>query len=168
MYQLRYSPWKSKILMPIHLLPERYNKLINFWDNVYGFNMQCMKNDVVIEPNIETVPQEKVITSPSILLDLDLKTCTIDSSQFKTDFELHCLSNGTITSLAGYFDTFFELPKPSTFSTSPKHTKTHWQQTVFYLKNVIDVKEGQYIFLLQLGLQDSSLISVTLTFYLFL
>lgn len=101
-----------------------------------------MKSDVVVEPNIETVPQEKVITSPSILVDLDLKTCTTNSSQFTSNFELKCLRNGKITSLAGYFDTFFELPNPITFSTSPQDVKTHWQQTVFYLKNTIDVNEG--------------------------
>lgn len=124
------------------MILERYDKLINFWDNVYGFDMACMKSDVVVEPNIETVPPEKVITSPSTLVDLDLKTCTTKSSEFTTNFELECLQSGTITSLAGYFDTFFELPNPISFSTSPQHTKTHWQQTVFYLKNTIEVNKG--------------------------
>lgn len=106
--------------------------------------MSCMRNDVVVEPNIETISEEKVITSPSILVDLDLRTCTTKCSEFTANFELHCLSSGTITSLAGYFDTFFELPHRVSFSTSPQDAKTHWQQTVFYLKNVINVNKGLY------------------------
>lgn len=128
---------------------ERYEKLINFWNNVYGFNMKCMKADVVVEPNIETVPFDKVITKPGVLLDLDLRTCTTQAPDFSSEFKLEVKRDGTLTALAGYFDTFFEsVSKPAKFSTGPHCVKTHWKQTVFYLKNTIDVKKGKYVFII--------------------
>lgn len=54
---------------------ERYNELINFWDNVYGFSMKCMKNEVITEANIEIVPSDKLITNSVVIMELNLMKC---------------------------------------------------------------------------------------------
>ncbi|XP_017779252.1 PREDICTED: protein arginine N-methyltransferase 1 [Nicrophorus vespilloides] len=124
---------------------ERYNGLINFWDDVYGFNMSCMKSDIISEANIETVPMDNVVSEPSVLTEIDLQTCNTNTPNFSANFKLKITKTSTITSLAGYFDTFFELENPVSFSTGPHCKSTHWKQTVFYLKTPIEVKEGEIL-----------------------
>lgn len=101
-----------------------------------------MKSEVISEPFIDTVAKEKVITDPSVLLDINLNTCNTDVCQFSKKFALSVKRDGILTSLAGYFDIFFDLENKVSFSTGPHCTKTHWQQTIFYLKKTIEVKEG--------------------------
>lgn len=123
--------------------PERHATLIGFWDNVYGFKMSCMVPEVIPEASVEIVPVESVITTDAIILDLNLYTCSKDSCNFQTEFQLTALDDGGITSIVGYFDTFFtSLPNNVEFSTGPKATPTHWKQTVFYLKEPINVTKG--------------------------
>ena len=37
--------------------PFRYAKTIDFWQDVYGFKMSCMKESVLIEASVEVVPK---------------------------------------------------------------------------------------------------------------
>ncbi|KAF2885240.1 hypothetical protein ILUMI_20932 [Ignelater luminosus] len=124
---------------------EKYNNRITFWDDIYGFSMKCMKSEVVKEPNIETIPSDKIITKPCLLNEIDLTTCPTSTVEFSSNFKLEITRSGTITAFAGYFDTFFDLPNSVSFSTGPHTTKTHWQQTVFYLKNTLEVNEGDIL-----------------------
>lgn len=116
--------------------------MITFWDDVYGFSMKNMKDEVIREPFIDTVASEKIITDPVVILQLDLNTCETDVCQFSSEFSMLVKRDGILTSLAGYFDVFFDLPNEIAFSTGPHSTKTHWQQTIFYLRNTLEVKEG--------------------------
>ncbi|XP_067000773.2 uncharacterized protein Art3 [Anabrus simplex] len=124
---------------------ERYQELIGFWSNVYGFNMNCMRQKVVYEPTVEVVPSDKVITSTSTLLELDLYTCTTESLDFSSEFTLHINEDDTLTALVGYFDVHFDLPHAVSFSTGPQATPTHWKQTVFFLPQPVPVKKGESI-----------------------
>jgi len=47
-----------------------------------------------------------------------------------------------LTSIAGYFDVFFDLDNPVSFSTGPLAAPTHWKQTIFFLDNPIAMKAG--------------------------
>lgn len=114
---------------------------------MYGFSMKCMKPDILQEANIETVPSDKIFTNAVVVADIDINTCTTTACNFKKTFTLTATRGGTLTAIAGYFDTFFDLPCKVQFSTGPDKPKTHWQQTVFYLKDVREIKEG--LFLLQ-------------------
>lgn len=122
---------------------ERYDKLIGFWDDVYGYSMSCLRKDALTEPNVETIPSDKVISESCTLADIDLYTCTKQDVTFQALLSMPITSDGIVTSLAGYFDTYFDLPdKSSKFSTAPEAKATHWQQTVFYLPEPIAVNKG--------------------------
>lgn len=110
-----------------------------------------MKEEVIREPFIDTVPSDKIITEPVMILELDLSTCHTDVCQFSSKFSLLVKKSGILTSLAGYFDVFFDLDNKVSFSTGPHATKTHWQQTIFYLKNTVEVNEGIAVRLICLG-----------------
>lgn len=125
---------------------ERHQNFIKFFDDVYGYKMNCMQKDILREAHVETCKGEFVITKPNLIFDLDINTCDLNYSNFTYDFNLEVIKDSKLTSLVGYFDTFFELPEtPISFSTSPDATTTHWKQTVFYLDEAVDVKAGDTI-----------------------
>ncbi|XP_077296010.1 arginine methyltransferase 3 [Arctopsyche grandis] len=122
---------------------ETHQKLISFWSNVYGYKMNCMKSEVIREASIDVANPSHLITSPSLLCEIDMNTCTTNSVNFSSEFQLNVLRDGSLTFLVGYFDTFFDLPNPVSFSTGPESTPTHWKQTIFYLKDPIPLKKGE-------------------------
>ncbi|CAG9856269.1 unnamed protein product [Phyllotreta striolata] len=124
---------------------DRYNKVINFWDNVYGFSMKCMKSEVIKEAFVEIVPDDKLITDSQVITEINLRKCDVNACIFSSKFNLTARKDGDLTAIAGYFDTFFDLDNKIEFSTGPQATKTHWQQTVFFLGEPITLKQGEVI-----------------------
>ena len=122
---------------------ERYLKTIDYWKNVYGFKMSCMKEPVLMEASIEIVPKNKVASELYEILNLRLTQCKInDFASFKADFELLVHQDGPITAIGGCFDTIFTLQNSVTLPTGPMTDPTHWKQTVFYLEEKISKKKG--------------------------
>lgn len=124
---------------------DTHKKLIDYWSDVYGYKMNCMKSEVVREASIDVVGSKYILSEPSVIKDIDINTCNIDVMDFTSEFKLPIVKDGTLTSFVGYFDTFFELPNATEFSTGPHKTPTHWKQTVFYLRDCKEVKEGDVI-----------------------
>ncbi|XP_013168439.1 PREDICTED: protein arginine N-methyltransferase 1 [Papilio xuthus] len=124
---------------------DTHKKLINFWSDVYGYKMNCMKSEVVREASVEVVDSKNVISEPCIVKNIDINTCNIKVVDFTSPFELCITRDGFMTSLIGYFDTFFNLPTSVSFSTGPHVTPTHWKQTLFYFKDCKEVKKGDII-----------------------
>ncbi|XP_034243768.1 protein arginine N-methyltransferase 1 isoform X1 [Thrips palmi] len=125
----------------------RHSEVVKFWDNVYGFRMSTLAAEVLKEPFVEVVPKSAIATSSHTLVELDLMTCsTRDYSHISSPFKLEALRDTSITALAGYFDTFFDLPEENvSFTTGPHGEPTHWKQTIFYLKDPISVKKGDVL-----------------------
>jgi protein arginine N-methyltransferase 1 len=116
------------------------------WDNVYGFDYSPLKATALTEPLVDTVEIKAVVTDPTPVLTLDLYTCTTADLAFSSPFTLDCRRNDFIHALIAWFDIdFTACHKPIRFSTGP-HTKyTHWKQTVFYLREVLTVEQGEQI-----------------------
>lgn len=49
---------------------------IDFWDNVYGFNMRVIKDIAITEPLVDVVESRSVLTNAVPILHLDILTCT--------------------------------------------------------------------------------------------
>ena len=125
----------------------RYEKTIDFWKDVYGFKMSCMKDPVLTEASVEVIPKEKIASNLVEILHLDLTRCKIeDFAEFSSDFEFEINTDDKITAIGGSFDTKFAQMKNSVnLSTSPRAKPTHWKQTVFYLEKPISVSKGQIL-----------------------
>merc|ERR1739848_360885 len=52
------------------------NDKINFWDNVYGFDMKRIKNIAMSEPLVDSVDKNQICASHCKLIDFDLYTIT--------------------------------------------------------------------------------------------
>uniref|UniRef100_A0AAR2KEL1 Protein arginine N-methyltransferase 3 n=1 Tax=Pygocentrus nattereri TaxID=42514 RepID=A0AAR2KEL1_PYGNA len=123
---------------------EKHCDRIAFWDDVYGFKMECMKKAVVPEAVVEVLKPETVISEPAVIQTLDCNAVTTSELEFTADFTLKMTASTHCTAVVGYFDIFFDRGSANKvmFSTSPHCTKTHWKQTVFLLENPIPVQSG--------------------------
>jgi len=119
---------------------------IGFWDNVWGFDYSPLKATAMAEPLVDTVDMKALVTEPTAVITLDLYTVQTKDLAFTVPFQLMSRRDDFIHALIAWFDIEFAGGhKPVRFSTGP-HTKyTHWKQTVFYLKDVLAVKYGEYI-----------------------
>jgi protein arginine N-methyltransferase 3 len=121
--------------------------LLGFWVDVYGLRMSCLRREAAHVPAVEIVKPEVVFTTASQLILLDLATCSSRDVSFKSAFTLtatHTEGEKPMTALVGYFDVFFDLENPASFSTGPLCPPTHWKQTIFFLDQPIIMKPGKY------------------------
>nr|XP_020467985.1 protein arginine N-methyltransferase 3 [Monopterus albus] len=124
---------------------EKHQDHIGFWDDVYGFNMMCMKKAVVPEALVEVVKADTLISDPTVIQTFDCNRVSVCELEFATDFYLKIKNTTDCTAIVGYFDIFFDKDSSNkvTFSTGPQVTRTHWKQTVFLLERPVSVQAGE-------------------------
>ncbi|KAJ4749176.1 Protein arginine N-methyltransferase 1.1 [Rhynchospora pubera] len=119
---------------------------IEFWDNVYGFNMSCIKKQAMMEPLVDTVDPNQIVTNSQLLKTMDISKMSPGDASFTASFKLIAERTDYIHALVAYFDvSFTKCHKLMGFSTGPKSKSTHWKQTVLYLEDVISICEGEAI-----------------------
>lgn len=119
---------------------------IDFWDNVYGFDMSCIKELALLEPLVDTCDADQVISDACKILDVDLYTVKKEDLDFSADFKLNIARDDFCHALVAYFN--IEFSKTHTkirFSTGPRSEYTHWKQTVFYGPEPIVASKGDLI-----------------------
>lgn len=120
---------------------------INWWDDVYGFNMSLIRKVAISEPLVDVVDPKQLVTSNYMMRDLDLYTITQADIAFTSPFHLTVRKNDFIQALVTYFTVeFTKCHKRLGFSTSPDSQYTHWKQTVFYLNDDFTAKKNEEIF----------------------
>lgn len=117
---------------------------IEFWKNVWGFDMSCIRESAMLEPLVDTVQPGGIVTNHCPLWTCDIMTVKKEDLCFASPFELHFQRSDYIHALVAYFDIEFSCcHRPVRFSTGPQAKYTHWKQTVFYLEDVITGNEGE-------------------------
>jgi len=117
---------------------------IEFWNNVYGFDMSCIKKQAMMEPLVDTVDANQIVTNCRLLKTMDISKMTPGDASFTVPFKLTAQRNDYIHALVAYFDvSFTKCHKLMGFSTGPRSKATHWKQTVLYLEDVITICEGE-------------------------
>ncbi|XP_033481287.2 protein arginine N-methyltransferase 3 [Epinephelus lanceolatus] len=124
---------------------QKHQDHIAFWDDVYGFNMACMKKVVVPEAAVEVVNADTLISEPTVIQTIDCNRVCLSELEFASDFCLKITNSTDCTAIVGYFDIFFDkgCSNKVVFSTGPQVTKTHWKQTIFLLERPITVQAGE-------------------------
>jgi len=119
---------------------------INFWDNVYGFNMSSIKKTAIQEPLVDVVEPNQVMSGTCRLLSIDISTVKEADLSFVTPFRLVAARDDFCHALVASFDIeFTKCLKTVFFSTGPHASYTHWKQTVFYMNDVLSMKKGEEI-----------------------
>ncbi|XP_062199597.1 probable protein arginine N-methyltransferase 1 [Phragmites australis] len=117
---------------------------IAFWDNVYGFDMSCIKKQAMMEPLVDTVDANQIVTNCQLLKTMDISKMTPGDASFTVPFKLVAERNDYIHALVAYFNvSFTKCHKMMGFSTGPRSKATHWKQTVLYLEDVITICQGE-------------------------
>ncbi|XP_050440925.1 protein arginine N-methyltransferase 1 isoform X2 [Adelges cooleyi] len=120
---------------------------INWWENVYGFNMSAIRNVAISEPLVDCVEPKQVVTNSSLLKEVDLYTVKKEDLTFTAPFNLQVRRQDYIHAFVTYFTIeFTKCHKRIGFSTAPEAPYTHWKQTVFYLDNYLTVKRNDEVF----------------------
>jgi protein arginine N-methyltransferase 1 len=66
---------------------------INWWDEVYGFNMSCIRKVAITEPLVDVVDPKQVVSNSCLLKEVDLYTVTKDELAFSSPFSLQVISS---------------------------------------------------------------------------
>ena len=122
---------------------------INWWNDVYGFNMSCIGELAIHEPLVDEVEPQMVATSSVLIKSYDIATIAKeDLAVPEVPFTLKGLRDDYVHAFITYFDVRFDVPgapRPVTFSTGPHAKPTHWKQTIMYIRDVLAVRGGELI-----------------------
>ncbi|XP_024960598.1 protein arginine N-methyltransferase 1.1-like [Cynara cardunculus var. scolymus] len=119
---------------------------IEFWNNVYGFDMSCIRKQSMMEPLVDTVDQNQIVTNSQLLKTMNISKMTSGDASFTAPFKLIAQRDDYIHALVAYFDVSFSVcHKMTGFSTGPKSRNTHWKQTVLYLEDVLTICQGEFV-----------------------
>ena len=117
---------------------------LDFWDDVYGFDMTAIKKLASSEPLVDVVEPDQVATSVATLATFDIATMTKEDAAFTASFDLTAARNDRVHALVAFFDvSFTACHTPVRFSTGPASRPTHWKQTVLYLDSTVTLCEGE-------------------------
>jgi len=120
---------------------------INWWDDVYGFDMSCIKKVALQEPLVDVVDRNQVVANSCLLKEIDIRTCTKDDIPFDSPFTLKFKRNDYCQALVTFFQIeFSKCHQRVGFSTAPEAPYTHWKQTVFYLEDYITTMKDEEMF----------------------
>jgi type I protein arginine methyltransferase len=156
----KYLKKNTGILVPSHCTirlapvtdPEYIAETVDFWRDVYGFNMEAMSEEQYRNVIIRRVEADKMPAKSSRCFLLDMKLVSTDELDFKTDFDIEL--DKDMESLDGWdiwFDTFFTPPDLGSavdiddttlkksehavaFTTGPHGPSTHWQSGLMLVK----------------------------------
>jgi len=116
---------------------------VHFWDNVYNYDMSCIKEMVLNEPLVDLVDTRNVCTDMIPIFTIDLYTVKKEELDFSANVRLPVLRNDYCHALISFFEVEFTMCDRRTwFSTGPHCRPTHWKQTVFYLTEDLMVSHG--------------------------
>uniref|UniRef100_A0A8C4NJZ9 type I protein arginine methyltransferase n=1 Tax=Eptatretus burgeri TaxID=7764 RepID=A0A8C4NJZ9_EPTBU len=121
---------------------------INWWEDVYGFDMSCIRDVAIQEPLVDVVEPKQVVTNACLVKEVDIYTVKVEDLNFTSPFCLQVRRADYVHALVAYFTVeFTRCHKRTGFSTAPDAPYTHWKQTVFYLKeDCLTVKPSEEIF----------------------
>lgn len=120
---------------------------INWWDDVYGFDMSSIRKVAITEPLVDVVDPKQIVSSSFMVKEVDLYVAKREDLDFESPFRLVVKRNDFVQALVTYFNVdFSKCHKRIGFSTSPESQYTHWKQTVFYFDEYLTVKKGEEIF----------------------
>jgi protein arginine N-methyltransferase 1 len=124
---------------------EYKDEKINYWQDVYGFDYSPFIDVAMVEPLVDTVNNNSLITDAYKYFEFDINTVTKEGLEYTREFELKPLTNELCHAFIVWWDCEFPGDQKVELKTGPMNQYTHWKQTVFYMDQVLDVKENDTI-----------------------
>lgn len=143
-----------------------YDNKINFWRNVYGFNMTPMRKEVLKEPLVDSLKSSTIATNDCCIMTIDINTMKYEDQCFTSPFKIKAFREEFIYAFSTWFDVSFPQ-SGEVLTTSPYKTMTHWHQSMFYLDEPITVAVGDVIegtYSLKFNETNPRFLDVTITY----
>ncbi|KAH8313502.1 hypothetical protein KR067_007184 [Drosophila pandora] len=121
---------------------------LNFWRDVEGIDMSCVRKQFSQAPTVDCVPIQQLLTDECWIHSTHLDTVRNEPVVFRSNFVLRVLRPGVINVLVLYFDVGFfygDNQTPITLCTSPSSPWTHWEQTLLHLDEPLFVKANDQV-----------------------
>lgn len=118
---------------------------IHYWENVYGFDYSPFKAVAMVEPMVDIVDNQSLVTSAYKFFDFDINTVTLEELEFHRKFKLEAIDSDLCHAFIVWWDAFFPGDLVTKLPTGPANQYTHWKQTVFYMDQVLDLRRGDTI-----------------------
>ena len=119
---------------------------IAWWQDVYGFDMSCIKKLALADPLVSSVGKDQVMTNACLIKEIDIQTCTREDISFSSPFHIQFERDDVCNALVTFFKIeFSKCNKKIGFSTAPEAPSTRWKQTTFYLDGYLTGKKGEEI-----------------------
>ncbi|KAJ7405513.1 hypothetical protein BTVI_69031 [Pitangus sulphuratus] len=87
-------------LVAVGDMNKHVDKLL-FWEDVYGFDMSCMKKAVIPEAVVEVLDPNTLISAASVIKHIDCNTASTPDLEFSSDFTLNITMS---TKCTGFFE----------------------------------------------------------------
>lgn len=124
--------------------PQYVDQKFEVWRNVSGLDYSYFKRLSYIEPLIDTVQQDQIITDIVPFFSFDINKVMEEELSFTSTFTLEAQQADMIHAISVHFDTpFYAGHDPVVLNTSPLVPPTHWRQTVLYLFHPLMMKRGE-------------------------
>lgn len=124
--------------------PQYKRDKFDVWDNVQGLDFSYFKRLSYIEPLIDTVDADQIVTDIVPFFSFDINHVKADDLTFASEFVLEAHKTELIDALSIHFDTPFHAGHEHVLlDTSPLLPPTHWRQTVLYLYHPLSMKQGE-------------------------
>lgn len=144
---------------------EYWDGKVAFWNDVYGYDMTTLRPLPLMEPIVEIVPPENVLSDRCTFKAIDINTVKAKELDFEAPFTVRTSRAGTCHGFVIAFDIDFDAdlappkaefaaadaPKKAepwekvTFSTGCQTTPTHWKQAICLLDPPMELEEGAEI-----------------------
>lgn len=123
---------------------------LDWWQDVYGFDMGCIRDEVIKEPLVDVVEAKAVMTSDASIKEIDISSVSVADLAFSSEFTIKVTRAEWMHALVVWFSVAFPNGNPSAprgvhFSTSPYDRSTHWKQVVLYLEHDLEALEADLI-----------------------
>lgn len=120
---------------------------VQYWNDVYGFRMSCIKKAAISEAYVHVVPSQSIISDPVTVAAYNIRHVKAEQLNYQSKFNIKFNKSGKCSAIVAYFDIRFQngLSYPVSFSTSPFNEPTHWKQTTFFLERSITVAQNEEI-----------------------
>merc|ERR1711902_172089 len=77
---------------------------INWWDDVYGFDMSSIRKVALTEPIVDVVDRNQVVTNNCLVKEIDIQTVRKEDIPFEAPFHLQIRRNDYVQALVTFFN----------------------------------------------------------------
>lgn len=124
--------------------PQYKEQKFDIWNNVQGLDFSYFKRLSYIEPLVDTVTPDQILTDIVPFFSFQIKTVKEEELAFSNEFDLVAERADSLDAISVHFDTpFFAGHEKIVLDTSPLLPPTHWRQSVLYLYHPLIMKKGE-------------------------